>query len=68
MTPLEGESAIIALAICAVTPWALFAARIWKVVAVTKKEPVTPSPRSGEQVTAEPATEPVPISDGRRAS
>lgn len=31
MTPLEGETAVIALSVCAVAPWVLFGARTWRV-------------------------------------
>jgi hypothetical protein len=62
MTPLEGETAVIALAVCAVTPWALFAARVWKVSTATK-------PKKAEQAAPDAAAEaPVPAERSLRAS
>jgi hypothetical protein len=54
MTPLEGESAIIALAICAVTPWALFGLRIWKVSTAAKA-------KKAQQPAAETAAKTEPL-------
>jgi len=52
MTGTEGETAVIALAICAVTPWALFLARIWKVSTAAK--PKKPEATAEAVTPAEP--------------
>ena len=59
MTGTEGETAVIALAVCAVTPWALFLARIWKVSTAAR-------PKKTEQQEPDAAAAAVPLE--RRAA
>ena len=51
MTSLETETVLVALCICAVTPWVLFGARIWKVSTAAKPKQA-PQEKAGN-VTAE---------------
>jgi hypothetical protein len=41
MTGTEGETAVVALGICAVAPWVLFFTRRWKVTSPPAPKPAT---------------------------
>ena len=62
MTPLEGETAIVTLAIVALAPWiiggTLVLRRIWRVSTAS-----VPKPAAAPKPDAEPVTAPLPITE-----